>query len=308
MSRICGVACRPLDFVAHPTIAGFAQYLSQLLDPEVPGTPSSSSPSPLVTLRDSGAQPPLCCIHASGGQVTAYLRLGALLGDQQPLYAIQSRGLDNVSREHASVESMATDYATIIQSLPHPAPYRLLGWSMGGIVAHAVAEELERRGALVDRVGLIDPVNVARSISPVGDVAFALAAIIHDAQREAPDLEVLCELVGACASDANPRAALLKQCHDIGLIPRCALSLDQFNASIDLYVRHFAVLRRHRPGVVSAPVYVWRAGGLEEGLDLRRLSRSTVTVKAVGGTHFSIIRPPYIEPIAREFCGLPSVF
>ena len=34
---------------------------------------------------------------------------------------------------------MAQDYAALIQGAKPEGPYRLMGWSMGGIIAHAVA-------------------------------------------------------------------------------------------------------------------------------------------------------------------------
>ena len=51
---------------------------------------------------------------------------------------------------------MAAHYADRIQAT-HPAgPYHLLGWSFGGVVAHQVAAELQRRGAVVALLILLD--------------------------------------------------------------------------------------------------------------------------------------------------------
>ncbi|MGH3580549.1 MAG: thioesterase domain-containing protein, partial [Mycobacterium sp.] len=47
-------------------------------------------------------------------------------------------------------------YADRIQALDPAGPYHLLGWSFGGVVAHAVAAELQRRGADVARLILLD--------------------------------------------------------------------------------------------------------------------------------------------------------
>src|SRR4029077_17314608 len=92
--------------------------------------PISPSRTPLVAIRSTGTQPPVFCFHPSGGSVSAYLRLQRLLGDEQPVFGIQSRALHDARREHSSIASMAVDYATVVQSVGPDLPYRLLGWSM----------------------------------------------------------------------------------------------------------------------------------------------------------------------------------
>jgi thioesterase domain-containing protein len=50
------------------------------------------------------------------------------------------------------MEEMARDYADQIRLAQPSGPYFLLGWSLGGNIAFAIAEELERRG---EQVGLL---------------------------------------------------------------------------------------------------------------------------------------------------------
>jgi thioesterase domain-containing protein len=47
---------------------------------------------------------------------------------------------------------MARDYADQIRKVQPAGPYHLFGWSLGGNIAFAIAEELERRG---ERIGLL---------------------------------------------------------------------------------------------------------------------------------------------------------
>jgi thioesterase domain-containing protein len=51
---------------------------------------------------------------------------------------------------------MAKNYADRIQEIYPVGPYHLLGWSFGGVVAHEVAIELQRRGCVVARLILLD--------------------------------------------------------------------------------------------------------------------------------------------------------
>jgi thioesterase domain-containing protein len=51
---------------------------------------------------------------------------------------------------------MARDYREQIVSVQPVGPYRLLGWSFGGLVAHAVAVQLQEAGEEVRFLGMLD--------------------------------------------------------------------------------------------------------------------------------------------------------
>jgi thioesterase domain-containing protein len=51
---------------------------------------------------------------------------------------------------------MAKNYADRIQRVHTAGPYNLLGWSFGGVVAHELAGELQRRGCVVGCLILLD--------------------------------------------------------------------------------------------------------------------------------------------------------
>src|SRR5208283_3390254 len=50
--------------------------------------------SSLVPIRPAGSKPPLFLMHAHGGNVLEYYPLANLLDADQPVYALQARGLD----------------------------------------------------------------------------------------------------------------------------------------------------------------------------------------------------------------------
>ena len=54
------------------------------------------------------------------------------------------------------MSNVAEQYADLIQSVQANGPYRLLGWSLGGVLAVAVTEVLEARGQRVSFLGLLD--------------------------------------------------------------------------------------------------------------------------------------------------------
>jgi thioesterase domain-containing protein len=150
---------------------------------------SSSEPAaqivPMQRLTD-GAGTPLFCVHAVSGVSWPYRVLDGYVDG--PIVGIQQPPDDTAPR---SLREMAARYADRIQADHPDGPYHLLGWSFGGVVAHAVAVELQRRGGVVARLVLLD----------------AEPALSSMASR-AVDRRQLDELVGASSEFAEHRRLL----------------------------------------------------------------------------------------------------
>ncbi|MBO7936061.1 amino acid adenylation domain-containing protein [Streptomyces sp. S9] len=110
----------------------------------------------VLPLRTGGGGPPLFCIHPGGGIGWSYSALIKHLGPRYPLYGIQARGLARPEPRPGSIEEMAVDYADQIQTVQPHGPYHLAGWSFGGLCAHALAAEFQRRGEPVALVAVLD--------------------------------------------------------------------------------------------------------------------------------------------------------
>lgn len=110
---------------------------------------------PLVTLR-VGASAPLFCVHPASGHVSAYLDLIRHLPAELTVYGLQARHRADGRLAANSVEELAADYADRIRSCQPVGPYRLLGWSFGGLLAHAIATQLRAAGAEVSLLALLD--------------------------------------------------------------------------------------------------------------------------------------------------------
>ncbi|HEY3731039.1 MAG TPA: beta-ketoacyl synthase N-terminal-like domain-containing protein [Steroidobacteraceae bacterium] len=294
------VVLSPADFLARPTPAGLAAGLAEKLKPEQGAEPTSvraKGNSPLVVLHQSGTRVPIFCIHPSGGQVTAYLTLPSLLGDEQPLYAIQSRASESLEREQPTLEAMAIDYASVIQGVRPSGPYRLLGWSMGGFIAHAIARELELRGELVEQIAMIDPRPIEQL--QMHDTALAVLGVMHDLQLSTEPDTVLAELRQLNAKQLQGDD-LRAWCQLHGLIPEAAISAAAFSSIVRRYLQHFQLLRDYRPGSVNGPIAAWWSGGSSPGRYWSSFTKAEFSEKVVGGTHFTVIRPPHINVIAAE--------
>ena len=131
-----------------PTIRG----LTPLIDEEGTG-PSWSS---LVTLNASGSKPALFLMHSHGGNVLEYYPLAHRLGPNQPVYALQSRGLDGTPIEEPKIEEMAAYYLKEIRAVQPNGPYYLGGFCFGGLLALEAAQQLQASGEAVELLALIN--------------------------------------------------------------------------------------------------------------------------------------------------------
>ena len=110
----------------------------------------------LVPIRAGGSKPPLFCVHLADGNVLSYRDLARHLPSDQPLYGLQSRGLDGIGRMNTRIEDMARDYVAAIRNMQPRGPYAICGWSFGGIVAFEMARQLADEGQTVELLALFD--------------------------------------------------------------------------------------------------------------------------------------------------------
>jgi amino acid adenylation domain-containing protein len=149
-----------------PTIAKLAPLLepasSVLAPPQAKPLPGNGKPvkGNIVTLAEGGKQRPLFCIHGGDGGVIFYRALAALMPKDLPFHAIESLELGNSGRiEPASIEETAAAYIANLLRVQTEGPFRLAGYSFGGVVAHEMACQLIAQGHQVEFLGLFDTHN-----------------------------------------------------------------------------------------------------------------------------------------------------
>jgi amino acid adenylation domain-containing protein len=131
-----------------PTISAFTKKIMRFSDMQM---------TPLVRLRTGSTSMPLYCFHPAGGHVMGYKTLAENWQGDQAIYGIQARSLLDSKDKAPSIETMASDYARVIRSNQPAGPYALVGWSMGGVIALAVAKQLELDNQTIAFLGLVDP-------------------------------------------------------------------------------------------------------------------------------------------------------
>ncbi|MBY4110413.1 amino acid adenylation domain-containing protein [Rhodococcus fascians] len=110
----------------------------------------------LIPLRVGGSSAPLFCIHPIVGLSWAFGALASHIGDDRPIYGLQSPALSGAEPVPQSIEQWAAVFVDKIRAVQPSGPYHLLGWSMGGLIAHAMAVQLQREGHEVSTLAMMD--------------------------------------------------------------------------------------------------------------------------------------------------------
>ncbi len=131
-----------------PTIEQFSKLLRQ--------EKWSSAWSSLVAIQPEGSRPPFFCVHGVGGNVVGFRDLARHLGSDQPFYALQPQGLDGKRECLTSIPEMAERYIQEIRRIQPEGPYRIGGYSFGGLVAYEMAQQLEAQGVETALLALFD--------------------------------------------------------------------------------------------------------------------------------------------------------
>ena len=115
----------------------------------------------MLPLRTQGSRPPLFCIHPAGGLAWFYGGLAPYLADR-PIYGIQDPHVALGEPIVTDADEIARRYVSEIRRVSPSGPYHLLGWSVGGVLADAVATTLQAEGDDVAFLGVMD----ARPVDP----------------------------------------------------------------------------------------------------------------------------------------------
>ncbi|MFD4443299.1 non-ribosomal peptide synthase/polyketide synthase, partial [Nocardia sp. NPDC058519] len=110
----------------------------------------------LLPLRAGGTGAPLFCIHPVGGVSWSFAGLTRHLDPQRPIYGLQSPALTADEPLPLTIDAWAQRYIAAIRAVQPQGPYHLLGWSLGGLLAHAVATDLQADGEQVAQLAMMD--------------------------------------------------------------------------------------------------------------------------------------------------------
>jgi thioesterase domain-containing protein len=133
----------PVMIYHAPTITALAALLEQPTTPRVP---------PLVRLKSGSEDPPVFIAHGLGGSVMDFFQVVKHIQTPRAIHGMQAKGIDGVEEPLDRIEDMARYSLDAVKQVQPHGPYFLVGFSLGGLVALEMAQQLI---AEKEKIGLL---------------------------------------------------------------------------------------------------------------------------------------------------------
>jgi thioesterase domain-containing protein len=237
--------------------------------------------------RESVAQPvqparsQLYCFHDVTGQSAIYRRLAEFPLGAGSVIGVRQRGLVAGETGFSTYVEMVETYSNAIRDEMQSSPILLLGYSLGGYIAHDVACQLKTHGIAVEGLIILDCVN---QTDPTSFNTWTTEVVrLSDLNAAHPVIHGLStggvfdpETIGALPSVVSHNASLLsarRATGDFGgpaLVVRASDTRDCVSdpalgwrsscASVDSFdipFKHFDLLKPHAAGLIAKIVREW---------------------------------------------------
>lgn len=271
----CGVDLGPGVLFSQPTVGRLASVLDTSGSSADVRFDEASGLDTRLVLSDGGPhrdRSPLYCIHPAGGISWCYGTLARVLDPPRPVIGIQAAGLHPDRGMPESVDDMAQQYVRAILEHHDRGPVHLLGWSVGGIIAHAMARHLLQVSASLGIVALLDayPADCWRD-EPEPERGAALRALLLIAGEDPDGIDIV------SLTRDGVRAKLVEKDHVLG-----ALSDRALDGVVRVVESNNRLVRSHRHERLEGELIHFRAG-LDHGdrnLDAKMWDRYASRVEA----------------------------
>jgi len=224
-----------------------------------------------------------------------------MLGPNQPVYGLQDIALDDRTKRHATIESMAAHYVKEITAFQPEGPLYLAGFCLGGLIAYEIARQLNRQGRRVELLALLD----TQPIGPTPRFYHWLALATYIPERSlyhfrrwwrAPREQRLNYFKGPWATLKS--ALYQNRAHPAGN-PSSSQAIPPSEPVFDVIQLGRAYRMEPYPGtadifVSDENVFGWRPYW-------RHLARAGVAFHRIPGRHAAMFSPPYLPSLAATF-------
>ncbi|HEY0077786.1 MAG TPA: amino acid adenylation domain-containing protein [Pyrinomonadaceae bacterium] len=255
----------------------------------------------LVPIQPRGSRPPLFCAHSWGGNVLAYKELSRRLGEDQPVYGFQARGVERKENPHRSIQEMAAAYLSELRGVQPKGPYQICGWSSGGLIAFEMAQQLEEQGEHVGLLALVD------SYDPTPN--FIRAGRGETLARRASAFVTLAQITTYTGQTVF---ANVRYDEEVGVYYKAPASLglgqsrQYLREYVDYYLHFDRAIKSYLPRPFGGRVlHFWTPGTIAKAKPAaleawRELARGGFEIEEVPGEHFTILKEPNVGVLAEK--------
>jgi thioesterase domain-containing protein len=232
---------------------------------------------------------PLFCVHPIGGEAVSYRDLARHLDPGQPVYGIQSP-----DPPLTDLRAMAACYVDAIREHQPQGPYRLAGWSMGGVAAYEMARQLAGRGETVEVLALIDTLAPALLVGEADPGGVGMIALFAAGLAWAHGLDV--PAVDFTGLDEDGALNLVMSLgREAGLLPP-SIELAELRRLFDRFRANHYALYTYTPEPYAGDLLLFRASqrmGEEEEEATRgwgELVTGELRIYDLPGNHYTLLR------------------
>lgn len=243
--------------------------------------------SQILTLRTGPSGRPLFLVHPLGGELLGYRELCRACTAPVRILGVGWSGPS--PRIGTALEEIAAVHVEQLRTIEPEGPYRLAGWSFGGVLAYEIAQQITAAGGEVDFLGMLDA-------NPVLDPLTGLAV------AQTPFLGMLDSVVARLHGPPGADADLIELTTGgtwlqlMGAPITAGTSIDYLRTVLDTARACMGAAMGYTPRTYAGPVHLFQASGAGAehqarlAAALRGRCTGPLTIVAVPGDHWGFMR------------------
>jgi amino acid adenylation domain-containing protein len=242
------------DVFGEPTVAALSRLLVSRKTPILNDS--------IVLIRPGSEDLPLFFFHDGLAQLLYANVLAPKLDNRFIVYGVSAQPIEAL--EHATLEHLVSRMLSRVREIQPHGPYRLAGWSFGGLLAYEAAVQLTRVGELVNFIGLIDtvrrpPGNSSEQFrSTFGGIKSRLLADVHMQTAITPEKSPLPELLKAASASLDSHSPD-EQCLAIPLLTERFFHQSTSQREPELRLEHYfdTLAEEYLPPEINVPTHLF---------------------------------------------------
>ncbi|WP_153275381.1 non-ribosomal peptide synthetase [Rhodococcus sp. P1Y] len=249
----------------------------------------------VLPIRDARSGPRLWCIHPMAGLSWVFANLATHLDSEVAITTLQSPALTEEDWNPTSIDEWAARYVREMQRVQPEGPYMLLGWSLGGVLAHAAAVQLQGKGNEVSVLAMMDSTLETSPGEDADSVATNVGLALTDL------------FAGLLPGHVEPGTTMSIQ--DIADVlatmpePFSGISADRLASLVDSSIRSTTLINEYEPAVFLGDLVYFAAGADDPTGDGRSSDwdghvSGTTSNHVIDSSHGEMASPENLKEIA----------